>query len=157
MDEAAAAVVDDERVLIEFELELFNSGSAPARAVLIEASMFNAGPAQDQAINAFFANPVGEGERITAIAPLSRISVRSQVVAPRANVQVFNVEGREMFVPLIAFNSLYRWSGGDAQSSSAFLVGRDTGGAKLAPLRTDLGPRQFAGLGARPLPNEVRS
>ena len=56
-------IVEDERVTIEFELAMYNSGSAPARDVLIEASMFNAGPAQDQEIGAFFANPVGEGER----------------------------------------------------------------------------------------------
>ena len=37
-------VLDDERVTVEFEIELFNSGSVPARAVLVEASLFNAGP-----------------------------------------------------------------------------------------------------------------
>ncbi len=150
-------IVDDERVLVDFELELTNEGSAPARAVLVEASMFNAGPAQDQAIGAFFANPVAKGERIAAIEPLKRISVRSQVVAPRANVQLFKVEGREMLVPLIAFNALYGWSGGEAQSSSVYLLGRDTKHEKLAPLRADLGVRQFVDLGARLLPNAVRS
>ena len=150
-------VVDDDRVTVDFELGLTNNGSAPARAVLIEASMFNAGPAQDQAIGAFFANPVAKGERIAAIAPLKRIAVRSQVVAPRANVQLFKVEGREMLIPLIAFNALYGWSGGEAQSSSAYLLGRDVHSEKLAPLRADLGARQFVDLGSRPLPNEVRS
>lgn len=149
--------VDGDQVVVEFELELINSGSAPARGVLIEASLFNAGQGQDQAIGAFFANPVGQGERIAAIAPLKRFPIRSQVIAPRANVQLFNIEGREVFVPLIAFNALYAWSGGDAQSSSAYLVGRDTGSAKLAPFRADLGARQFTGLGARPLPAAVSS
>ncbi|MEO7634795.1 MAG: hypothetical protein ABIS38_03990 [Sphingomicrobium sp.] len=149
--------VDGDQVVVEFELELINSGSAPARGVLIEASLFNAGQGQDQAIGAFFANPVGEGERIAAIAPLKRFPIHSRVVAPRANVQLFNIEGREVFVPLIAFNALYAWSGGDAQSSSAYLVGRDTGNAKLAPFRADLGARQFTGLGARPLPATVSS
>ena len=51
-------VVDDDQVTIEFELELFNSGTAPARAVLAEASLFNAGATQDQDLAAFFANPV---------------------------------------------------------------------------------------------------
>ena len=82
--------------------------------------------------------------------------MRSQVVAPRANIQLFKVEGRELFVPLIAFNALYRWSGGEGQTSSAYLVGRDTKSEKLAPMRADLGPRQFRELGARPLPNAVR-
>jgi hypothetical protein len=150
-------VVDGEQVIVDFELELFNAGSAPARAVLIEAGLFNAGQLQDQAIGAFFDNPVGKGDRIAAIAPLKRFSVRSQVVAPRANVQLFKVEGREVFVPLVAFNALYRWTSGEGQSSSAYLVGRDNKGEKLAPLRADLGPRQYRELGARPLPNAVRA
>lgn len=148
--------VDGEQIIVDFELELLNNGSAPARAVLIEASLFNAGQSQDQAIGAFFENPVGQGERIVAIAPFKRVAVRSQVVAPRANVQLFKVEGRELFVPLIAFNALYRWTNGEGQTSSAYLVGRDTKAEKLAPLRADLGPRQYRDLGARPLPNAVR-
>lgn len=150
-------MVDEERVVVEFELELINSGSAPARGVLIEASMFNAGPSQDQAIGAFFANPVGQGERIPAIAPLKRMTIRSQVAAPRANVSLLRIEGREMFVPLIAFNALYGGSGADdGQTSLAYLVGRDTKSDKLAPFRLDRGPRQFEGLGARQFPAEVR-
>ena len=79
-------IVDNERVTVEFELELFNSGSAPARDVLIEASLFNAGQSQDEQIGAFFANPVGEGERLAGIPPLKRISLRSQLAVPRAAV-----------------------------------------------------------------------
>ncbi len=150
-------IVDGEQIVVDFELELFNSGSAPARAVLIEASLFNAGQSQDQAIGAFFENPVGKGERIVAIPPLKRIAVRSQVAAPRANVQLFKIEDREVFVPLIAFNALYRWTSGEGQASSAYLVGRETKTDKLGPLRADLGPRQYRGLGARPLPNAVRT
>jgi len=149
--------VDGEQVIVDFELELFNAGSAPARAVLIEAGLFNAGQLQDQAIGAFFDNPVAKGERIAAIGPLKRFAVRSQVIAPRANVQLFKVEGREVFVPLVAFNALYRWTSGEGQSSSAYLVGRDNKSEKLAPLRADLGPRQYHDLAARPLPNAVRA
>ena len=54
-------VVEDDKVTIEFDVELFNSGSAPARDVLVEASMFNAGPSRTQEIGAFFAHPVGQG------------------------------------------------------------------------------------------------
>lgn len=149
--------VDGDKVIVDFELELFNSGSAPARAVLIEASLFNAGQSQDQAIGAFFDNPVGQGERIVSIAPLKRIAVRSQVVAPRANIQLFKVEDREVFVPLIAFNALYRWASGEGQTSSAYMVGRDTKSERLRPLRADLGAKQYRDLGARALPNEVRA
>jgi hypothetical protein len=150
-------VVEDERVTIQFELELFNSGSAPARAVLVEASIFNAGPNQDRDIGDFFASPVGEGERIVTIAPLKKVNLRTQVVAERNRVQVYEVAGRQVFVPLIAFNALYRWGNSEGQTSVSYLLGRDTKGEKMAPFRLDLGPRVFRGVGAHPLPTGVRA
>jgi hypothetical protein len=149
-------IVEEKQVTIEFELELFNSGSAPARAILVEATLFNASNNQDQELNAFFGNPVGEGERIVAIQPLKRMALRTQVVTPREQVQVFEVAGRKVFVPVLAFNALYRWSGGDGQTSVSYLVGRDTKGEKMAPFRLDLGPRLFRGVGGRLLPSGVR-
>jgi hypothetical protein len=54
-----------------------------------------------------------------------------------------------LFVPLLAFNALYRWAGGEAQTSTSYLVGRDNKSEKLAPFRLDAAPRVFRGLGAR--------
>jgi len=150
-------VLDEERVTIELELELFNSGSAPARAVLAEASLFNAGPTQDQEIGAFFTRPVGEGERIIAIPPLKRVAMKTQVAVPRAQVQAYELGGRQVFVPLIAFNALYSWSGGQGQTSASYLLGRDTKSEKMGPFRLDLGPRIFRGIAARLLPAAVRN
>ena len=82
-------VVDEDRVVIEFELDVFNAGAAPARAVLAEASLFNPGATQEQELGAFFANPVGVGNRIDAIPPMKRITLTSQVVAPRASIQEY--------------------------------------------------------------------
>jgi len=150
-------VLDDERAVVEFELELFNSGSAPARAVLVEASVFNAGPTQEQDIGAFFANPVGQGERIVVIQPLKRVTLRTQVVALRSQLQAYELGGHQVFVPLIAFNALYQWSSGEGQTSVSYLLGRDTKGDKMGPFRLDLGPRIFRGIAARLLPTGVRN
>jgi hypothetical protein len=150
-------LIEDSQVTIEFEVELFNAGTAPARAVLAEASLLNASATQDQELAAFFANPVGTGERMDAIGPMKRVTLKSQVVAPRSAVQEYELEGRKAIVPLIAFNALYEWSGGKAQSSLAYLVGRETRSDKLGPLRADDGPREIRGLGARPLPVGVRT
>ncbi len=143
------AVIEQESATVAFTVTVFNSGSAPARDVLVEAAMFNAGPAQDQEIGAFFAHPVGKGERIAVVAPLQRIVLQSAVSMPRAKMRQFEVAGRMLFVPLLGINAVYRWSGGDGQTSASHLVGKDTGAEKLAPLRLDLGPRLFRGLGAR--------
>ena len=125
--------------------------------MLVEASVFNAGPTQEQDIGAFFAQPVGEGERIAAIPPLQHMTLRSQVVAPRENVQVLDIAERRVFIPLIAFNALYRWSAGDGQTSASYLLGRDTKSAKMAPFRLDMGLRIFRGVGARLLPVGLRN
>lgn len=143
------AVVDEQKAAIQFELSVFNSGSVPARDVLIEGCMFNAGPAQDQQIRTFFDNPVAQGERIPVIPPLQRAAVRTAVVLPREQVRAIEMEGRQLFVPLVAFNALYAWSRGEGQSSTSYLVGKDTNSEKLAPFRLDLGPRMFRHLGFR--------
>ena len=149
-------MVQADRVTVEFELELFNSGSAPARAVLVEAKLFNAGPDQDAQIAQFFASPAGAGERVAVIPPLKRLTVRSHAVALRDHVLAYELAGHPVFVPLVGFNALYSWSGGEGQTSVSHLVGRDTKGEKLGPFRLDLGPHIFRNLGARLLPTGIR-
>jgi hypothetical protein len=143
------AVVDDNRAAVAFEISVVNSGSVPARDILIEASLFNAGAMQDQQIQLFFDNPVAKGDRIPLIAPMQRINVKTAVFMARDQVQPIEIEGRPLFVPMIAFNALYRWGGSEGQTSASYLVGKETKGDKLAPFRLDLGPRIFRGLGAR--------
>ena len=142
-------VVEEDKATIQFDVAVFNSGSAPARDVLVEASMFNAGPEQDEEIGAFFAHPVAEGDRIPAIPPLKRVALKSAVTLTGDQLRQFEVAGKRIFVPLVGFNALYRWSGGEGQTSASYLVGRDNQSERMAPLRLDLGPRVFRGLGAR--------
>jgi hypothetical protein len=150
-------VVEDQKVTIDFELELFNSGNVAAQAVQVETNLFNAGNGQEQELGAFFAKPAGRSDPTLSIPPQQRMTVRSQVVAPRNQVKILEVAGRKLFVPLVAFNALYRWPSGGGQTSASYLIGRDTKSAKMAPFRLDLGPRVFRGIGARPLPVGVQS
>jgi hypothetical protein len=144
------AVIDNHQATIEFSITAFNTGSAPAREVRIEVAIVNAGPTQDQEIASFFENPAGVGDALDIIAPMSRVNLSSRVTLPLDQVRAFEVAGRKLFVPLVAFNALYRWSGGAGQTSRSYLVGREGEGEKLAPLRLDLGPRVFRNLGVRP-------
>jgi hypothetical protein len=150
------AVVDDNRAAIAFEIFVSNSGAVPARDVLLEASLFNAGPMQDQQIQLFFDNPVAKGDRVPVIPPRQKINVNTAVFLAREQVQPIEIDGRPLFVPMIAFNALYRWSGGEGQTSASYLVGKETSGEKLAPFRLDLGPRIFRGLDAREHQLKVR-
>ena len=150
-------ILDGEKALLEFEMTLFNSGSAPARDVLVEGALFNAGPMQDQHISAFFQSPVGQGNRLPLLAPLQRLSINSAVALSRAQLVPLEMEGRPLLVPLAGFNALYRWgSGSDGQTSTSYLVGKQTNGEKLAPFRLDMAPRVFRRLAAREYELRVR-
>lgn len=144
------AVVDDNKAAIAFELIVSNTGTVPARDVLLEASLFNAGPVQDQQIQLFFDNPVAKGDRIPVIGPNQRITVNTAVFLARDKVRPITIEGRQLFVPLVGFNALYSWGGSNSgQTSKSYLVGRKTEGEKLAPFRLDMGARVFRTLEAR--------
>jgi hypothetical protein len=142
------ALVDDNKAAVAFELSIFNSGSASAHDVLVEVALFNAGPMHDHQILQFF-DRKGEGERIREIPPLQRVTVESAVTLRREFVRPIEVEGRMLFVPLLALNAAYRWSAGLGQTAVSYVVGKTTAGDKLAPFRLDLGPRVFRKLGAR--------
>lgn len=143
------AIVDDDKAAVRFELSVLNTGNAPARDVLLEASLFNAGPMQDQQIQLFFDNPVAKGDRVPFIPPMQRLTVNTAVFLPRDKVRSIEIEGQSVFVPMIAFNALYGWGSNKGQTSASYLVGKMTGGEKLAPFRLDAGPRIFRNLAAR--------
>lgn len=153
----ARCVVAEDKATIDFDVIVTNNGSSPARDVLIEASLFNAGPTQDKEIGGFFEHPVAKGDRIPAIPPYKKVQLKSAVSLTKAQIRQFEAAGRRLFVPLIGFNALYSWSGGDGQTSTSYLLGRETSGEKLAPFRLDLGPRIFRGLGARQHSLQVRN
>ena len=139
-----------EGAALTFDLIVINRGSAPARDVLIEAALINAGPNVDAEVGRFFLQPPGTGERLPLIAPMGRVSLRTRVAVSGPNLAPLIVEGRKLLVPLIAINALYRWGGGELKDSSSFLVGRgEADDGKMAPFRLDLGARSWSGLGAR--------
>ena len=152
------ALLDEGGVAIAFEVTLFNSGSAAARDVVIEARLLNAGTQQDAELSAFFTDPATAGDPIPQIAPYARIPLRSAVRLTRDEVREYEIEGRKLFVPMVAISVRYRWSSGAGHSAAGFLVGQGAEGqAKLAPLRLDRGSRSWKGLGARRYEKGLRS
>lgn len=143
-------VVTEQEVLLMFEIVISNVGSAPARDVLVEGHLFTAHIGQDREIATFFQNPTTSNDRMTLIAPLGRVSLKSVARLPLDEVHQFEAKGRKLFVPLVGFNILYRFGGSEGQASASFLVGRgNEEDEKLAPFRIDLGPRIFRGLSSR--------
>ena len=150
-------IIGDDKVRFDFAVELLNSGSGTATDILVEGRLINASAEQDQVVAAFFANPSEQGERIPSLNPMQRLTVTPQIIVPREQLRMLEAGGRQFFVPLIAFNVIYRWGKGSGQTSAAYLLGRDSKGEKMAPFRVDLGARVFRSLASRSLPIAVRS
>ena len=150
--QAAATLTE---AVVQFELVITNSGNAVARNVRVEARMFNAGTDQDREISEFFARPIeGQGRsRILAIPPRSGARLRSRVAMPKEEVREITVEGRRLFIPMVAVNIIYEWGEGKSgQTSMSYLVGREpaTPSTKMGAFRLDLGPRIYRSVGQRP-------
>jgi len=150
-DKAAATLTDAN---VQFELKVRNSGNMAARNIRIEARMFNAGAEQDREIGAFFARPAQESSNSTlpAIPPRGEVAFRSTVTMPKDAVREINVQGRRLFIPMVAFNVLYEWGEGKTgQTSMSYIVGREapTPSEKMGAFRLDLGPRVYRSVGQR--------
>ena len=144
------ALVDDKGAAIAFNVTLVNSGSAPARDVSIEACLLNAGARQDAELSDFYQKPKTSSDSIPVIAPMARVPLRTAVKIPREMIHEYEVEGRKLFMPMVAVSTRYRWSSGEGQTGASFLVGKGKEEQeRLAPLRIDQGTRSWAGLGAR--------
>ena len=144
------ALVDDKGAAIAFNVTLVNSGSAPARDVSIEACLLNAGARQDVELSEFYRKPDKSSDSIPMIAPMARVPLRTAVKIPREMIQEYEVEGRKLFMPMVAVSTRYRWSSGEGQTGASFLVGKGREEQeRLAPLRIDQGTRSWHGLGAR--------
>ncbi|MEQ7873501.1 hypothetical protein ABDK56_05795 [Sphingomonas sp. ASV193] len=139
------------RATLLFDLTITNTGHAPARDVLVEGKMFNAGPRQDEEIAAFFLNPRGMGERISFLPPTEKLLLRSRVALTGDDVRPVGYEGRQLFVPLVGFNALYRGPSGEQKDSASYLVGRGgQDGGKMGAFPLDQGARGWTEVSARP-------
>jgi len=148
------AAATDARASLDYELVIRNVGEAEARNIRTEARMFNAGKQQDSEIRAFFASPAGRiAPAPRPLQPQGAAKFQSVVAIAKEDVREVIVQGRRLFIPMVAVNVFYEWGEGETgQSSKSYLVGRESQprAEKMAAFRLDLGPRIYRSVGARP-------
>jgi hypothetical protein len=150
-DRAAATLTETS---VQYELVIINAGNKMAKNVRVQARMFNAGAEQEREIGDFFADP-GEDRvpvAIPGIPPRGQATFRNQVTMPKDQVREITIQGRRLFVPMVAFNVLYDWDPNHSgQTSTSYLVGREapTPSEKMGAFRLDLGPRLYRSVGQR--------
>lgn len=146
-----AAATGSEAV-VHYALTVTNQGDAEARNLRIDPRLFNASAEADMI--AFFRGPIHDesGSPHIVIAPGGSLKLNGQVAMPMTEVREIELAGRRIFVPMVAINVAYDWSGGGSgRTSRSWLVGREaeTPSAKMGPFRLDLGPRIYRSVGRR--------
>lgn len=150
-DRAAATLTDTS---VQFELTIRNTGNRTARDIRIQVQMVNAGPDQDSEIGAFFAQPLSREvpPAVASILPGSDVQIKTGVTLPKDRIREITIQGRRLFIPVVAFNVFYEWDQGRVgQTSMSYLVGREAASPqeKMGAFRLDLGPRLYRSVGQR--------
>jgi hypothetical protein len=151
------AVITEEELQLEVDILLTNGGSAPAREIVVEALLINAGPEQGREIATFFARPDGDAFAAEAVEPMGQLALSATLRMPRGAFQEYAVGGGKVVVPVVALNAGYKAGSSRGRTSAAFLAGRAGADAeKLGPFPTDQGAKGFNRLGLKRLPEQVR-
>lgn len=150
-------VLTEAEALLRFDLEIANNGSNAARSIVIEALALNAGEQQGMELRDFFGREAVSGGGIAELPAMGTMVLSHEARMPRAAVRAYELQGRALFVPIIAFNASYRAGTAEGRTSAAFLVGREVlGSERLGPLRLEPGAGRLLGLGVRRLEDNVR-
>jgi LPXTG-motif cell wall-anchored protein len=146
------AAATEHEVYVRYALTLTNRGEADARNIRIDPRLFNAGAESDMA--AFFQGPIHDlsGSPHIVLPPGGSLKLNGQVAMPNAELREIELQGRRIFVPMVAINVAYDWAdGGAGRTSRSWLVGREAEipTEKMGPFRLDLGPRIYRSVGRR--------
>jgi hypothetical protein len=148
----------DAESLVQFELEITNTGPEPARNLRIDVKMFNAGEQQDQEIGAFFTTAGRESTKcnLPGIRAGQTGQIRGEVAMARDDMRAVILDNRYLFIPVIAVNALYDYGDGQTgQTSKSYVVGRELEqpegekSEKMGAFRVDQGPRVWRTVGQR--------
>jgi hypothetical protein len=147
------AVATEAETVVHYDIVLRNGGEEAAGNIRIDARMFNAGA--QAAIGAFLKGPIHDrsGSPQITIAPGGELKLSSAIAMPRDEVRGIEVQGRSIFVPVVAINVAYDWGGaGAGRTSRSWLVGREPAAPseKMGAFRLDLGPRIYRSVAQRP-------
>jgi len=150
--ERATATLD--ATVVQFELEIANTGKAAASNLRIDVKMFNAGKEQDKEIGAFFKVAGRESSKciLPGMAAGTTGVIHAQVTMKRDDMRAVRLDEKLLFVPMIAVNALYDWGDGETgQTSKSYVVGRELEqqSEKMGAFRVDLGPRVWRTIGQR--------
>lgn len=140
--------------VVAFELAISNTGGSAARNLRIDIKMFNAGREQDREIGSFFKTAGRESTKLNlpGIGADSTGVIRGEVAMPLDEMRAVKLDGRMLFIPVVAVNLLYDWGQGrTGHSAKSYVIGRELQETpeKMGAFRVDQGPRIWRTVGQR--------
>lgn len=138
---------------ISYRLAVQNRGEQAADDILIRVLLANAGTAQQDMLDHFLDGSLGLASHfITALAPGEGQWLSGELRLPPEDIVPLHAGERALLVPLALFDLHYPLPDGtQGRLARSFLIGQAPAlaGDRLAPLRMDMGPRQFRNPAAR--------
>lgn len=148
------AVISFTSLVVRGQLQIANNSGQPISDLTLRAVLISASAEQQRAIGSFFANP-GQipPNGVGALEPGERIGLSLELSVALGEMQTFTVGDKTLLVPILLAHLSRDGDPLDAGAQLICMIGREANPptAKMGPLRTDLGPRSFTGLGQRPL------
>ena len=131
---------------VEYLIVLRNAGDVAATGVRLDIRLLSAGQRQDAVIEALFAAPIAQPMTTPFDLPAGvSVELGGMAMHPKATLEVMDVGGKALFVPVLTINAHYAWAGGGSgQTARSYVIGIDRGaGGKLAPFRIDSAARMY--------------
>ncbi|MDY7523286.1 hypothetical protein [Sphingomonas sp. 10B4] len=131
---------------VEYLIVLRNAGDVAATGVRLDIRLLSAGAQQDAVIEALFAAPIAQPITTPFDLPAGvSVELGGMAMHPKATLEVMDVGGKALFVPVLTINAHYAWAGGGSgQTARSYVIGIDRGaGGKLAPFRIDSAARMY--------------
>jgi virulence-associated protein VagC len=135
-------------VILDFELGIVNATNAPVDGIRLGYGMMSASETQDQLIAGFHGARLPPVVEPFKLGPREGIRIPGRIGLEADRVNVIDVGGRAMFVPLVMVD--LRWSAGLSlkHQGSDFMVGMGRQGDKLGPIWLDRGAQRHERLNA---------
>ena len=139
---------------VDYTIVIDNRGDVAATGIRLDVRLLSAGPRQDALIAALFDAPIAQPATAPFdLPPGSAVELGGMALHPKDTLEIMEVSGRALFVPVLTVNVTYGWdAGGESgtgQTARSYVIGIDRGGdAKLQPFRVDAGARMHDAVGA---------
>jgi len=137
---------------VDYDLLIRNAGDLPAEQVQLRVELITAGEVHDAELQARLGEPIDK----PMIAPFTLAAgqqrpLRALAQLPKSAINIVTVQGRPMFVPIVAIDLRYRWPDGDGQTAQSFVIGvAPKAGERMRPFWLDVAPRMYDTVTARP-------